>query len=484
VSGGRPRWAVPGLFNAAETAWRTSSADTAPTSNFVAARFKGGTTRPNRRRRRRQTPAAELKACAPTSRRVLRISGVAAALRLGPADIYLNVMPFHHSTGLGMLFATLCSGGAAFCAPGPNPELFVAWLGESRATWYTASPAMHKALLEIGIRGAPRDALGQLRFVRSANAPLSPGLCADLEAALGVPVIQAYGLTETGLLACEPLPPRRRKPGSVGISVGPELAILDPDGAICPPGTIGQIAAREPTVGRLGPHSQERPEDGAWLRTGDEGYMDEEGYLFVVGRREDMINRGGQKVSPAEIEAAVGSHADVAEVVAFSMADERLGEVPAAAVVPRAGRHVTSAALREFARTLLTEYKVPQHVLLIDRIPTNDLGKVDRRQLAARMLAIRTRPRSSRANGAHPEEGTLEHWMIGIWREVLCLEEVGLDEDLLALGGDSIRCMMISNRIAERFDVWLPIAGFLGGLTVRQHCAQLREVLMKVPPTR
>ena len=302
---------------------------------------------------------------------------VVQALALTDRDRSLAVMPLFHGHGLiAGLLAPLAAGGLVVC-PGRFSALrFPTWVTETRPTWYTAVPAMHRAILSrlaAGSRG-----IEALRFVRSASAPLPPSLMVALETTLRVPVIEAYGMTEAGhQIASNPLPPRPRKPGSVGLPLGVELRVVSDSRASLRPGQVGDIEIRGRTVsgGVAGP--------GEWLRTGDLGYLDSEGYLYLVGRRDEMINRGGEKVAPGEVEAVLLAHPAVADAVAVPQADHRLGEVVSGLVVLKERGVATATTLRDFAAARLAPAKVPQRIVLVSEIPREATGKVVRRRLAA-----------------------------------------------------------------------------------------------------
>ncbi len=255
-------------------------------------------------------------------------AAIARTLELCPDDRCLAVMPLFHIHGLiASILAPLAAGSTVVCTPGFHPIRFADWLEATRATWYTAVPTMHRAVLDrVGRNGAR---LHGLRFARSSSAALPVTVSAELEARLGWPVIEAYGMTEAAhQMASNPIPPNERKPGSVGLPAGPEIAILDENGIGLENGAIGEVAIRGPSVfgGYEGnPEANLDAFTNGWFRTGDEGYLDDEGYLFLRGRLKEIINRGGEKVSPREVEEIVLAHPAVADVVAFARPHARLG---------------------------------------------------------------------------------------------------------------------------------------------------------------
>ncbi len=315
---------------------------------------------------------------------------IAAALALGPTDICLNVMPLFHIHGLiAAVSASLSAGAAVCCTPGFNAFKLGEWLDAVRPTWYTAVPTMHQAIL-MRMRAHPERARAAgLRFIRSSSASLPPQVMAELEAVFGSPVIEAYGMTEAAhQMASNPLPPRARKPGAVGVAAGPEIAIMGDDGALLPQGGIGEVVIRGPNVtpGYDGnPAANAKAFTAGWFRTGDQGRLDEEGYLFLTGRLKEQINRGGEKISPLEVDVVLLDHPAVAQACTFGIPHDKLGEEVGAVVVPRPGESVTEADIRAFAADRLAAFKVPRKVLIMDDIPKGATGKVQRIGLAGKL---------------------------------------------------------------------------------------------------
>jgi acyl-CoA synthetase (AMP-forming)/AMP-acid ligase II len=275
------------------------------------------------------------------------------------------------------------------CTPGFSAFRFFDWLAEVKPTWYTAVPTMHQAIL-MRARGheAELRAAG-LRFIRSSSASLPPQVMAQLEEAFAAPVIEAYGMTEaTHQMAANPLPPRARKPGAVGVAAGPEIAIMADDGALLPQGAIGEVVIRGPNVT---PGYDRNPEANAkaftdgWFRTGDQGRLDEEGYLFLTGRLKELINRGGEKVSPLEVDTVLMDHPAVQQCVTFAMPHDKLGEEVAAVVVLAEGQAASEQEIRSFAGERLAAFKVPRRVVFMNEIPKGATGKLQRIGLAEKL---------------------------------------------------------------------------------------------------
>jgi len=315
---------------------------------------------------------------------------IGTALALSPADTCLNIMPLFHVHGLmaGVL-SSLGAGGQVSCTPGFNALRFFHWLEEVHPTWTTGVPTMHRAILGRAERNPEILAKRRLRFIRSSSAQLRPRLMEQLEQAFQAPVIEAYGMTEAAhQMASNPLPPRPRKPGSVGLAAGPEIAIMDAQGKLLPRGESGEIVIRGPNVTKgyvENPEANAKAFTGGWFRTGDQGNLDEDGYLRINGRLKEMINRGGEKVSPLEVDVVLMEHPAVQVALTFGMPHETLGEEVAAAVVLKEGRTATERELRDFAEKHLVHYKVPHHVVFVTELPRGPTGKLQRIGLAAKL---------------------------------------------------------------------------------------------------
>ncbi len=270
-----------------------------------------------------------------------------------------------------------------------NALRFFAWMKEAGPTWYTAVPTMHQAI----VARAPRnkdviDGLA-LRLVRSSSASLPPQVMAELEAIFAAPVIESYGMTEAAhQMASNPLPPRARKPGSVGVAAGPEVAIMDEDNALLESGRTGEIVIRGPNV-TSGYENNPEANAGAfiagWFRTGDQGVIDAEGYLTITGRLKEIINRGGEKISPREVDEVLMDHPAVAQAVTFAVPHDKLGEDVAAVVVLRDDAEANERDLRDFAAQRLAAFKVPRQVIFMDEIPKGATGTLQRIGLADKL---------------------------------------------------------------------------------------------------
>ncbi len=315
---------------------------------------------------------------------------IAHSLALTPADTCLNVMPLFHIHGLiAAVTASLSAGAAVCCTPGFNAFKFGELLAEVKPTWYTAVPTMHQAILMRMRAHQERARAAQLRFIRSSSASLPPQVMAELEDVFGAPVIEAYGMTEAAhQMASNPLPPRARKPGAVGLAAGPQIAIMDDHGTILPQGAVGEVVISGPNVTPgydNNPDANAKSFIGGWFRTGDQGRLDEEGYLFLTGRLKEQINRGGEKISPLEVDVVLLDHPAVAQACTFGIPHDKLGEEVGAVIVLRPDASATDADIRDFASTRLAAFKVPRKILIMDDIPKGATGKIQRIGLAAKL---------------------------------------------------------------------------------------------------
>ncbi len=315
---------------------------------------------------------------------------IARTLQFTPADRGLNIMPLFHIHGLiaGVL-APLAASSSVFCTPGFNALKFFAWMDEARPTWYTAVPTMHQAILSRADKNRDVIARHPLRFIRSSSSSIPPQVIAEIERVFGCPLIESYGMTEaTHQMASNPLPPGVRKPGTVGVAAGPEIAIMGEDGTLLPRGATGEIVIRGPNVTagyENNPKANAEAFRDGWFRTGDQGVMDADGYLSITGRLKEIINRGGEKVSPREVDEILMDHPAVAQVVTFGMPHAKLGEEVAAVVVLREGASATERDLQQFVSARAADFKVPKKILFMDEIPKGATGKLQRIGLAAKL---------------------------------------------------------------------------------------------------
>jgi acyl-CoA synthetase (AMP-forming)/AMP-acid ligase II len=306
------------------------------------------------------------------------------------SDRGLNIMPLFHIHGLiaGVL-APVSAGSEVFCSPGLDALKFFGWMDECHPTWYTAVPTMHQAILTRAPRNKEIIAKNPLRFLRSSSSSIPPQVITELEAVFGAPLIEAYGMTEaTHQMASNPLPPAKRKPGAVGLAAGPEVQIMDEAGNILAPDTVGEIVIRGANVTTGYENNPKANAEGftnGWFRTGDQGVKDAEGYVSLTGRLKEIINRGGEKISPREIDEVIMDHPAVSQVVCFAVPHPKLGEEVGAAVVLKEGATATEKDIQAFVATRVADFKVPKKVLILPEIPKGATGKLQRIGLAQKL---------------------------------------------------------------------------------------------------
>jgi acyl-CoA synthetase (AMP-forming)/AMP-acid ligase II len=313
------------------------------------------------------------------------MGNIAKHYQLGPADVSLVVMPLFHVHGLiGATLSSLLAGSTLVIPPRFSAGTFWPAVKDHGVTWYSAVPTIHQVLVSrADADQAPRQS--GLRFIRSCSSALAPATLAQLEDRFGAPVLEAYAMTEAShQMTSNPLPPAVHKPGSVGRGANVDVAIMDEAGNLLPAGSQGEVVVRGPNVTR-GYHNNPEANAAAftngWFRTGDRGILDGEGYLTLVGRIKELINRGGEKISPLEVDAALLSHPAVAEAAAFAAPDPKYGEEVHAAVVAKAD--ITVDDLQAYCRSRLADFKVPKVIHLVKELPKGPTGKVQRRFMAA-----------------------------------------------------------------------------------------------------
>lgn len=426
----------PGIFGLDARARRDAVSGAAPRAGDVALLLQtsGTTSRP------KVVPLTHSNLCAAAA-------SICDAVELSERDVCLNVMPLYHIHGLSTILSSLVVGGCVVCTPGLVAPLFFDWVDEFAPSWYTAAPAIHRAVLGAARRQRGRVQGHTFRFLRSASAPMPSSLIAEIEEMFGVPFVEAYGMTEAApQIASNRLFASGRRAGSVGLPAGPEVAILSDDGTPLPHGETGEIAIRGDNVVSAyedDPDATAAAFAGPWFRTGDLGRLDE-GFLFVTGRVKEIINRGGEKIAPSEVDEALLRHPDVAEAVTFSLPDERLGEDVAAAVVLRDGATAREADLRRFVALNLAGFKVPARIVAVAEIPKTSTGKV-RRVGLAQELGVQVLVATE--DGERPAS-PLEELVATVWAEVLATEVVTAT-NFFDVGGDSLLAARIVARLRE-----------------------------------
>ena len=400
---------------------------------------------------------------------------IATTLELAPNDRCLNIMPLFHIHGLvGGLLAPLLRGGSVFCPTGFSAPQFFNWLKQFQPSWYTAVPTMHQAILVQAAANREIIRRNPFRFIRSSSAALPRHVMEEMEKIFNAPVIESYGMTEAAhQVASNSLPPGKRKPGSVGKAAGPEIEIMNERGALQPVGAIGEVVIRGANVMQGYVDNSDANTSAytrGWFRTGDQGYLDCDGYLILTGRIKDLINRGGEKISPREIDDVLLAHPAVEQAVAFAVPHATLGEEIAAAVVLRSAAKADARELRDFAATKLAEFKLPRQILIVDELPKSATGKLQRSGLAEKLVG------QLKVAFVAPQS-ELERALADIVAEVLGVEAVGATENFFALGGDSLRATQVISRIRAMLDVNLSIATFFWKASVRELADEILRMM-------
>jgi len=383
------------------------------------------------------------------------------------ADRCLALAPLHYGYGVRIsLLGPLMVGSATICPDSFDPKRLFDLLAEHAPTWYIAGPAFHGAVLDLA---RTRDEIEHtLRFAVCGGAPVADGVRRELEDTFGVPVLTSYGLTETGHIAANMAPPRPRKVGTVGTPWPGELRIIDEAGATLPRSEIGEVVAGGPGI-MPGYLDDETPRIDGWFRTGDLGVIDEDGFLTIRGRVKDMINRGGEKIAPVEIDNAMLAHPAVKEAAAFAVAHPRLGQDVAAAVVPHDPDTFDPLALRRYLRDRLAPVKVPRRIVAVSELPRNTAGKIVRDTLSVSFRHV--------ADGepARAPLSEAEILIADIWKELLGRADIGVDDDFFEKGGDSLLAVRMVLEVEALFDMKVPDETLFEAATIRHILRSLTE---------
>lgn len=398
---------------------------------------------------------------------------------LSGSDRSACLLPIHSGIGFKVtLLAPLLIGSGVVIAARQQADEIAAWAADHDPTWFFGAPAYLNAVLDALQASGAGPPKHSLRFVLSGGTHLPERLRLDLEAALGVAVVEQYGSRESGPITANPAPPAIRKPGTVG-PVSENIAAFDDHGAIVPPGSAGALAVRGQGISpgyieSLPPGADTVPGGRSpdhWLPTGDIGVVDEDGFLTIVGRAKQIINRGGEKIAPSEVEAALQQHPLVREAAVFGVPHPRLGEGVSAAVVVQPGVGVTSADLQDFLFGRLAPHKIPQSLHFVAALPRNAGGKVQLSQVVEQVSCEQHRP--------VPASGNLEVLIIEIWRRLLERDDVGVDDNFFELGGDSLLATSMLLEVEELARRQIPPSALRAVWTVRHLVSVL---LRDMPP--
>jgi acyl-CoA synthetase (AMP-forming)/AMP-acid ligase II/acyl carrier protein len=387
-------------------------------------------------------------------------------------------LPTYYAQGCkSALLVPLLLGGSVALPGTQSPDDITDWVKQVRATWFSAGPTYLQAVLDR-LQSKELPVEHSLRFILSSSSYLPEPVRTELENILGIPILEFYGLSEAGVMAANPAPPLVRKPGTAGLVANDELAVRNEDGHLLDTGEVGEIVVRGPSVspgydeGLTNPALSFRRE---WLATGDLGLIDSDGYLSLVGRKKEIINRGGEKISPYEIEKALLAHPAVREAAAFSVPHPRLGENPAAAVVLAPGSPLTPSDLREFLSGKLAWFKIPRRIAVLDGLPKSRSGKVQRSRLTENSLG-------KSDLGAVPVT-KLHAQLLKLWCTFLKTTELSIDDDFFDKGGDSLLAIRLLLEIERLTGRTLPESILFEAPTVRQLADRLAPAISSHPST-
>ena len=312
---------------------------------------------------------------------------ISKSLNLSEVDHCLNIMPLFHIHGLIAILAASIRSGASVCASnGFNALKFLELAKSEKITWYSGVPTMHQAILLRAEKNLELAKNLNLRLIRSSSASLPPAVFEKLNSVFGCSVIEAYGMTEaTHQMTSNPLPPKKQKPGFVGIPAGPEVCIMDEKDKILDQGETGEVCIKGDNV-TLGydnnPEANKNSFTNGWFRTGDQGYFDQNGYLKISGRLKEIINKGGEKISPLEVDNVLMDHPLIEQAVCFGYEDKMLGEDIAAAIIVKEGKNCSETDVKTYAQEKLAKFKIPKKIFFVNEIPKGATGKLQRNVLA------------------------------------------------------------------------------------------------------
>lgn len=416
-------------------------------------------------------------------RQILRIArAMGEVLEIQSSDVSALVTPIHLANGQRTAFLLpVLHGASVACLPEARVDPLILALREDRVSFVTASFTFLRALLDrVGSQGAPRSR--RLRFLRVASGALDPAEILALEDAFGVPVVTGLATTETGIVAHQRLPPARRQAGSVGAPLLAEMRLVDADGSDVAPGEVGEVLVRGPQVfdGYLDDDALEaRSRIGAWFRLGDLARFDGAGDLFVVGRVKEIVNRGGDKIAPLEIDAALRSVPGVADAAAFGVPHPTLGEELVAAVVLEAGAMLDAGTIQESVRARLDARRTPRRVWFVDAVPRNRAGKILRAALPALVGFVAEPARF--ASAVETARAPFTAVLAALWRSVLGVREIRPDDDFRSLGGDDAKGAALVEQARAAFGVDLDSPTLDGGSATLAEMASALERASMAP---
>jgi acyl-CoA synthetase (AMP-forming)/AMP-acid ligase II/acyl carrier protein len=401
------------------------------------------------------------------------------ALKLTRDSRLLNINSLCYTQGIITVLSAMMTGGSTVCTSGFNAPEFLNWLKKFQPTWYSAVSTVQQGILERVQANPDSISRHSLQIIRSTAIALPQNVREGLENAFRVPVADVYGSTEAGQISMTPIEPGWHKPGTNGLSLGQEIAVIDSRGSFLPPCQTGEIVVRGESVtgGYLFmPKGTENPFFAGWFRTGDLGSIDEDGYITLSGRIKEMINRGGEKISPAEVDQALLSHPNVARAAAFGVHHPRLGEEVAAAVV-LSQPGVTEKELRDFVTEKLADFKIPRRIFFVKELPTTFTGKIQRTRLAE-LFTVQWEQKSSQAPMVADSQKLLEKRLSKIWSELLRVPDITVNQTFTSLGGDSLLAARLAARIRTLYQVKIGMVELMEADTIAAQANLIQNKIL------
>jgi len=418
----------------------------------------------------------------------------AARLKLGAADRLLCVLPFHHLNAVNTAILVLTTRGSIVVAPQFEPALFGRQVDQANCSWASLVPTMLAQLIEYG-SDSENSAIARMRFVRSSSAPLTKDLQKQFEEMFGVPVLQGMGMTEAGAVIFQnPAPPATNKIASLGLPCGFDVRVLDEAGNVLGPGGTGELVIRGPTTmkGYRGDPDATRKvlDPEGWLRTGEQGYRDSDGYYFSTGRVRELIIKGGTNIAPAEIDEALAAHPDVAEAACVGAPDRYLGEEIVAFVVlteTSRNRPPAEATLLDFCEERVGAFKTPAAIHFVESLPRGPSGKVQRLQLRELLPPSPARPSPGPVEVSAQPAGKafaaprtpLERALERTWAAFLERDKVGIRDDFFALGGYSLLAVRMFSHLRRGLGIQVPLGLCFEQPTIEGQALAVLKLLQK-----
>lgn len=373
-------------------------------------------------------------------------NNIISALKLTSTDKCLNIMPFFHIHGLMVAISTLQSGGTIICPPKFVPSQFYQWLENFKPTWYTASPTIHQSIVDLAKTNIKIIKKSKLRFIRSSSAAMPIKLLIELEKIFCAPVAESYGMSEATLqITSNPPSFKLRKLGSVGKAHGLQIMVINEKGKKLKSGEIGEVVIRGKNIIKKYENAKEVNKKSflrGWLRTGDLGYIDLNDFLFIKGRIKEMINKGGEKISPLEIDEALMKNSHIKVAVAFSVPHPSLGEDIGAVVILNKKLSIGEKKIKAFLKKIISDFKIPSRIFIVDEIPKGPTGKMQRIGLYEKIKPLFVEKKVLPKN-------KIEKEIMKIWQNVLNNKSISLDDNFFEIGGDSLKTKELINSLEK-----------------------------------